>query len=163
MKVYYQNGPEILIKGEAQEVARYENGTVAIAAACFDTGKVAIFSPHPEGSITQGIRPTSATLELLKNSIEFCKKERAAILKRYKVKNKTLLDIGAEPLSIITAKNFGCQVTTIDISADELKAAKREGIRERINHKIRFEKADAACGSCGRIRRVWTPWPCPPI
>jgi len=70
--IRYQNGPEILIKGEAKEVARYENGSSAIVTASYGKGKVVIFSPHPEGSITQGIKPKPATLKLLKNSIEFC-------------------------------------------------------------------------------------------
>ncbi|MCK4419127.1 hypothetical protein KAV79_04920 [Candidatus Aerophobetes bacterium] len=71
--IHYQNGPEILIKGEAKEAARYENGNLAIVTASFGKGKVVIFSPHPEGSITQGIEPKPATFRLLKNSIDFCK------------------------------------------------------------------------------------------
>ncbi|MEA1964214.1 MAG: BPL-N domain-containing protein [Candidatus Aerophobetes bacterium] len=70
--IRYQNGPEILIKGEAKEAARYKDGSLAIATASSGKGKVVIFSPHPEGSITQGIKPKPATLKLLKNSIEFC-------------------------------------------------------------------------------------------
>jgi len=66
-----------VLEGEAKEVARYENGSSAIVTASLGKGKVVIFSPHPEGSITQGIKPKAATLRLLKNSIEFCKgKER---------------------------------------------------------------------------------------
>ena len=70
--IHYQNGPEILLKGEAKEAARYENGSIAIATVSFGKGKVVIFSPHPEGSMTQGIKPTPVTLRLLQNSIEFC-------------------------------------------------------------------------------------------
>lgn len=75
--VHYQNGPQMVIKGKAQKIATYRNGSGAITAASYGGGKVVIFSPHPEGSITQGIRPTPDTLELLKNSIGFCKKKRA--------------------------------------------------------------------------------------
>ncbi len=75
LEIYYQNGPEILIKGEVKEVARYKNGSSAIITASFGKGKVVIFSSHPEGSITQGIKPKPATLRLLKNSIELCKGE----------------------------------------------------------------------------------------
>jgi len=74
--IRYQNGPEILIKGETEEIARYENGSLAIVTASFGGGKVVIFSPHPEGSITQGIKPKPPTLRLLKNSIEFCREKR---------------------------------------------------------------------------------------
>ncbi len=75
--IYYQNGPEILIKGEVKEAATYENGSLAIVTASFGKGRVVLFSPHPEGSITQGIKPKAATLRLLKNSIEFCQGKRA--------------------------------------------------------------------------------------
>ncbi|MHC2994694.1 MAG: hypothetical protein IBV53_04230 [Candidatus Atribacteria bacterium] len=72
LTIRYQNGPDIIIRGEAEEVAYYKNGTTAIATASYGIGKVIIFSPHPEGSITQGVKPTTETLQLFKNAIEFC-------------------------------------------------------------------------------------------
>lgn len=76
LEIYYQNGPEILAEGKVKEVARYENKTLAVVTSFFGKGKVVIFSPHPEGSITQGVKPNPGTLGLLKNSIEFCLKNQ---------------------------------------------------------------------------------------
>ncbi len=72
LEIYYQNGPEIIANGKVKEVASYENGKSAIVVSSFGKGTIVIFSPHPEGCMTHGIKPTSETLELLKNSIEFC-------------------------------------------------------------------------------------------
>lgn len=72
LRIYYQNGPEILAGKGVEEVASYENGELAIVASQFGQGKVVLLSPHPEGSVTQGIEPTLETLRLLRNSIEFC-------------------------------------------------------------------------------------------
>jgi len=72
LTIRYQNGPDIIIQSEAEEVASYENGTTAIATAYYGKGKVIVFSPHPEGSITQGVMPTAEALQIFKNSIEFC-------------------------------------------------------------------------------------------
>ena len=69
--------------------------------------------------------------------------KRAEILEKYGVKNKTLLDIGAGPLATIEARDFNCQVTSIDISEAELKEAIKEAVREKVGQKIKFEKADA--------------------
>jgi ubiquinone/menaquinone biosynthesis C-methylase UbiE len=41
--------------------------------------------------------------------------ERAEILKRWAVEDKTVLDIGAGPLATIAARDFHCTVTNIDI------------------------------------------------
>lgn len=73
LEIYYQNGPEIVAKGNVEGIAKYESGKFAIVASSFGKGKVICFSPHPEGSITQGIKPNSETLKLLKNSLEFCR------------------------------------------------------------------------------------------
>lgn len=62
--------------------------------------------------------------------------ERAAILKRWAVENKTVLDIGAGPLATIAARDFHCTVTNIEISADALRDAKRDSKSERITFEI---------------------------
>ena len=62
--------------------------------------------------------------------------ERAEILKRWKVENKTVLDIGAGPLATIAARDFHCSVTNIDISEDALRDAKRDSESERITFEI---------------------------
>jgi ubiquinone/menaquinone biosynthesis C-methylase UbiE len=63
--------------------------------------------------------------------------ERAEILKRCKVENKTVLDIGAGPLAVIAARDFHCTVTNIDISEDALRDAKRDA--EEAAKRITFE------------------------
>ena len=67
--------------------------------------------------------------------------ERAAILKRWKVENKTVLDIGAGPLATIAARDFHCTVTNIDIFEDALRDAKRDAEEE--TERITFEICDA--------------------
>jgi ubiquinone/menaquinone biosynthesis C-methylase UbiE len=67
--------------------------------------------------------------------------ERAEILKRCKVENKTVLDIGAGPLAVIAARDFHCTVTNIDISEDALRDAKRDSEEEA--ERITFEICDA--------------------
>ncbi|MFP4642356.1 MAG: BPL-N domain-containing protein [Dehalococcoidia bacterium] len=73
LKIYYQNGPDITPGKDVQEIARYKNGSCAAVSGHFGEGKVVIFSPHPEASISQGIEPKPETLRLLKNSIDFCR------------------------------------------------------------------------------------------
>jgi ubiquinone/menaquinone biosynthesis C-methylase UbiE len=65
--------------------------------------------------------------------------ERAEILKRWKVEDMTVLDIGAGPLAVIAARDFHCTVTNIDIFEDALRDAKRDAETERIT----FEVCDA--------------------
>jgi ubiquinone/menaquinone biosynthesis C-methylase UbiE len=67
--------------------------------------------------------------------------ERAEILKRWAVENKSVLDIGAGPLAVIAARDFHCMVTNIDISEDALMDAKRDSEDE--TERITFEIGDA--------------------
>ena len=69
--------------------------------------------------------------------------DRKRLLEIGKVKNKTLLDIGVGELAIIAAKNFNCDVTSIDIDKDKLEEAKQDIIKEKLGNKIRVEKQDA--------------------
>ncbi len=69
--------------------------------------------------------------------------ERAEILGKGKVRNKTLLDIGKGPLAIIAARDFNYQVTNIDVSEEALKEGQKEAKREGLEQKIHFEKEDA--------------------
>ena len=62
--------------------------------------------------------------------------ERAEILKRWAVEDKTVLDIGAGPLAVIAARDFHCTVTNIDISEDALRDAERDSESERITFEI---------------------------
>jgi len=70
--------------------------------------------------------------------------DRAEILRIARLENKTLLDIGTGPLSIIAARDFNCRVTNIDISAETLREAATEVKREGLEHKISLEQVDAA-------------------
>ena len=65
--------------------------------------------------------------------------ERAEILRRWAVEDKTVLDIGAGPLAAIAARDFHCTVTNIDISEDALQDAKTDSESEQIT----FELGDA--------------------
>jgi len=69
--------------------------------------------------------------------------ERAEILRRWNVRGKHLLDIGAGPLAIIAAREFDCRVTTIDVSEEAVREARREVEREGLSDKITIEEADA--------------------
>ncbi len=69
--------------------------------------------------------------------------DRAAILKRWNVRNKHLLDLGVGPLAIIAARDFNCRVTTIDTSDGALLEAKREAEREGLAGEITVEREDA--------------------
>jgi ubiquinone/menaquinone biosynthesis C-methylase UbiE len=67
--------------------------------------------------------------------------KRVEVLERGRTRGKTLLDIGAGPLSFIATRNFNCKVTNIDISKQALREAEKEAKREKLN--IEFECADA--------------------
>ncbi|RLI93232.1 MAG: hypothetical protein DRO89_00605, partial [Candidatus Altiarchaeales archaeon] len=69
-------------------------------------------------------------------------KLRTEVLEKGRVRNKTLLDIGAGPLGIIAARDFNCKVVSIDISEEKLREVKKEALREGIKG-IRFELEDA--------------------
>ena len=69
--------------------------------------------------------------------------ERAEILKRWEIRNKIVLDIGAGPLAIIAARDFNCTVTNIDISEDAFSDVKRDAEREGVTDRITFERVDA--------------------
>jgi len=71
LEIYYQNGPEIVARGNVEGIAKYKSGRFAIVASSFGKGKVICFSPHPEGSISQGIKPKPETLKLLSNALEW--------------------------------------------------------------------------------------------
>jgi cyclopropane fatty-acyl-phospholipid synthase-like methyltransferase len=69
--------------------------------------------------------------------------DRVAVLKTSKVRNKTLLDIGIGSLAIIAARDFNCNVISIDIDKNALEGAREEVIREGLENKISLGKEDA--------------------
>jgi len=65
------------------------------------------------------------------------------VLKLGEVAGKSLLDVGAGPLAIIAARDFGCEVTTIDISKSALEAARRKAAEANLTDRIKFDQQDA--------------------
>jgi len=69
-------------------------------------------------------------------------KKRTEVLEKGRVRNKTLLDIGAGPMGIIAARDFNCKVVNIDISKERLEEVREDAILDGIKG-IRFERGDA--------------------
>ena len=67
--------------------------------------------------------------------------DRSRLLEIAGVRGKTLLDIGVGPLAMIAVTNFGCRVTSIDVSDEALRKAREEAEKEGI--RINFEREDA--------------------
>jgi len=72
MKIWYQNGP-FMIPGKGVDViAVYGDEYAAIVCSKYGKGIVVIFSPHPEGCITENIDPIKlGTIRLLENAIKY--------------------------------------------------------------------------------------------
>lgn len=72
IRIWYQNGPMMKAEENTEVLANYGEGYAAIVWAKFGSGKVVIFSPHPEGNLEKRINPKSLrTLKLLKNTMLF--------------------------------------------------------------------------------------------
>lgn len=69
--------------------------------------------------------------------------DRAAILSRWNVRHKRMLDLGAGPLAIIAARDFNCTVTTVEIAAAKREEATREVEAEGLQDRITVEYGDA--------------------
>jgi len=69
--------------------------------------------------------------------------DRKQVLKLGDANNKVLLDVGAGPLAVIAAREFNCDVTTIDISASALESAHREAMQAGLEERITFSQQDA--------------------
>lgn len=69
--------------------------------------------------------------------------DRTEALRFGNIKNKNILDIGTGSLAILAAKNFGCNVTTIDISKEKINIAKENAIKENVLDKIKFQLTNA--------------------
>ncbi len=68
--------------------------------------------------------------------------DREEVLKIGRVKGKTLLDIGVGSLAGIAARDFNCEVTSIDILESSLRQAEIE-LPEELRNKVGFKKEDA--------------------
>jgi cyclopropane fatty-acyl-phospholipid synthase-like methyltransferase len=88
------------------------------------------------------IRDTASSAEELEEN-EKGLIARAAILKRWNVRNKHVLDIGAGLLAIIAARDFNCTVTTIDVAEDKLREVKHDVGAEGLAAQITVENEDA--------------------
>ena len=66
VKMNYQNGPEMIVEGSDVDLAVFPNGRAAITASCFGSGRVVIFSPHPERS--------RSNWKMIMNALEYSRK-----------------------------------------------------------------------------------------
>ena len=73
-------------------------------------------------------------------------KDRLEALRFGNVKNKKILDIGTGKgyLAILAAKNFGCDVTSIDISKEKMRVARENAKAENVLDKIFFRISNAS-------------------
>jgi ubiquinone/menaquinone biosynthesis C-methylase UbiE len=73
-------------------------------------------------------------------------KDRLEALRFGNVKNKKILDIGTGKgyLAILAAKNFGCDVTSIDISKEKMRIARENAKAENVLEKIFFRISNAS-------------------
>lgn len=70
VRMYYQNGPELVPKRGGRVVAKFRSGRAAILSAELGLGRIVLFSPHPER--------VKETWGLLRNAVEFCSRPRSA-------------------------------------------------------------------------------------
>ena len=70
--------------------------------------------------------------------------ERDEVLRLGEVSGKRVLDVGVGPLALIAARDFKCEVTTIDTSASALESARREAVNVGLADHIQFDQQDAA-------------------
>jgi len=70
--------------------------------------------------------------------------DRSNVLKLGRAASKSLLDVGAGPLAVIAARDFDCQVITIDISTSALKSARQQAVQAGLADHIEFDRQDAA-------------------
>jgi tRNA A58 N-methylase Trm61 len=68
--------------------------------------------------------------------------DRAAILERWKVRHKRVLDLGAGPLTIIAARDFNCVVTTVEIAPEKREEVNQEVEAEGLQARIAVELGD---------------------
>jgi len=72
-------------------------------------------------------------------------KDRTEALRVANIKNKNILEIGAGKgyMAVLSAKNFNCNVTAIDISKEKIDIARKNAEKEGISDKIKFKLNDA--------------------
>jgi len=69
--------------------------------------------------------------------------DRKKLLEIGNLKNKKILDIGAGELALVAARDFNCDVTTIDLSQEKLDEQRQNLIKENYKGKIKLELGDA--------------------
>jgi glutamine amidotransferase-like uncharacterized protein len=62
--MWYQNGPEMVLKQNEEAIGIFQSGRASILSTNLEEGKIVLFSTHPE--------KTKETWRMLKNAIEFC-------------------------------------------------------------------------------------------
>jgi len=68
---------------------------------------------------------------------------RKKLLELGNLKNKKLLDVGAGKLALVAARDFNCDVTTIDLNQEKLEEQRQDLIKENYKGKINLELGDA--------------------
>jgi len=69
--------------------------------------------------------------------------DRKELLELGDARNKKILDIGAGELALVAARDFNCEVTTIDLSQEKLDEQRQNLIKENYKGKIKLEPGDA--------------------
>ena len=67
---------------------------------------------------------------------------RRAILDASRIRGGTFLDVGAGPLGVIAAKEYGCSVTALDTSAEKIEQVR--GAAAKAGVSIKFDHSDAS-------------------
>lgn len=72
LRLWWENGPAIGASENVQVVARYADGTAAIACGQYGEGSVVLFGPHPEGRTGEaGEAGEPGAADLLRNAVAF--------------------------------------------------------------------------------------------
>jgi len=69
--------------------------------------------------------------------------DRNEVLELGEVYNRKLLDVGTGPLAIVAARQFGCKVTTVDISPSAVESGRKQAAEAGLQDYISCELADA--------------------
>ncbi|MDD5086218.1 MAG: class I SAM-dependent methyltransferase [Candidatus Nanoarchaeia archaeon] len=68
---------------------------------------------------------------------------RKELLELGNLRNKKILDVGVGELAIIAARDFDCDVTTIDLTKEKLDSQRYDVINNKLEGKIKLEIGDA--------------------
>jgi ubiquinone/menaquinone biosynthesis C-methylase UbiE len=69
---------------------------------------------------------------------------REDVLEAIEADGKRLLDVGTGELAIIAARDFGCDVTCVDISESAIESAREKAAEMGLADRLHYEHADSA-------------------